>query len=264
MSKDVIGSSPAVIQDPIYPVITAEQQKAVEGAVKISFTGDLILLRDMIERAYNLEEGTYDFDEMFEHVKEYWAEDDLSIGVFEGPMAGPDNGYTTSCGDDGLPLYLNFPDSFAAAVKRAGIDFVTTANNHLLDQGIDGYLRTLDVLDAIGLDHSGSYRNRAEHDEPKVLQVKGLKIGVLTYTYGNNYIDEDFFFEPDNAHITSCVVPKKSKYFSACQELVKEDFKRFKLLRKHLKKHGFDVQEMERDMKQNWNLVFMVQRNKSC
>ena len=69
MSKDVIGSSPAVIQDPIYPVISAEHQKAVEGAVKISFTGDLILLRDMIERAYNLEEGTYDFDEMFEHVQ---------------------------------------------------------------------------------------------------------------------------------------------------------------------------------------------------
>ena len=39
---------------------------------------------------------------------------------------------------------------------------------------------------------------------------------------------------------------------------LKEDFKRFKALRKHLKKHGFDVSEMERDMKQNWNLVFMV------
>ena len=41
---------------------------------------------------------------------------------------------------------------------------------------------------------------------------------------------------------------------------LKEDFKRFKALKKHLKKHGFDVQEMERDMKQNWNLVFIVQR----
>lgn len=228
MSKDVIGLSPEIIQDPIYPVITAEQQKAVKEAVKISFTGDLILLRDMIERAYNLEEGTYDFDEMFEHVKEYWTEDDLSIGVLEGPMAGADNGYSTSCFDDGLPLYLNFPDSFATAIKRAGIDFVTTANNHLLDQGIDGYLRTLDVLDSIGLEHSGSYRSRAEHDEPKILQVKGLKIGVLTYTYGSNYYEDDFFFEPENVHITSCVMSKKSKYFTACQEQVKEDFKRLK------------------------------------
>ena len=216
------------MEDPIYNVITAEQQRAIEGAVKISFTGDLILLRDMIERAYNLEEGSYDFDRMFEHVKDYWAEDDLSIAVFEGPMAGADNGYSTSCFDDGLPLYLNFPDCFAAAVKRAGIDFVTTANNHLLDQGIDGYLRTLDVLDAIGLDHSGSYRNKAEHDQPKILQVKGLKIGVLTYTYGSNYYKDDFFFEEGNRHITSCVVPRSSKYYQECQEQVREDFKRLK------------------------------------
>ena len=217
-----------VIKDPIYTTISPEQQQAVEGAVKISFTGDLILLRDMIERAYNLGEGIYDFDEMFEHVKEYWAEDDLSIGVFEGPMAGADNGYSTSCFDDGLPLYLNFPDIFATAVKRAGIDFVTTANNHLLDQGIDGYLRTLDVLDSIGLDHSGSYRNQAEHDQPKILQVKGLKIGVLTYTYGSNYYKDEFFFEEGNKHITSCVVPKKSEFFQICQDQVKEDFKRLK------------------------------------
>lgn len=217
-----------VIVDPIYPVITPEQQQAIEGAVKISFTGDLILLRDMVERAYNEEKDTYDFDGMFEYVKEYWANDDLSIGVFEGPTAGADNGYSTSCFDDGLPLYLNFPVSFASAVKRAGIDFVTTANNHLLDQGIDGYLRTLDVLDSIGLDHSGSYRNRAEHDQPKILQVKGLKIGVLTYTYGSNYYKEDFFFESGNEHITSCVMPTTSKYFTACQEQVKEDFKRLK------------------------------------
>lgn len=41
---------------------------------------------------------------------------------------------------------------------------------------------------------------------------------------------------------------------------LKTDFKRFKELRKHLKKQGFDVQEMERDMKQNWNLVFLVNK----
>lgn len=41
---------------------------------------------------------------------------------------------------------------------------------------------------------------------------------------------------------------------------LKNDFQKFKALRKHLKKHGFDVQEMERDMKQNWNLVFIVNK----
>ena len=221
----------SVIEDPIYAIITPEQQQALEDAVKVTFTGDLILLRDMVERAYNKDDDSFDFDGMFEHVKEYYADDDLSIGVFEGPTAAVDSGYSTSSFDDGIPIYLNFPVSFATAVKRAGIDFVTTANNHLLDQGIDGYLRTLDVLDSIGLDHSGSYRNLADHDKPKILDVKGLKIGVLTYTYGSNYYKEDFFFEEGNRHITSCVVPKRNKHLKECQELVKEDFKRLKSLK---------------------------------
>jgi len=42
---------------------------------------------------------------------------------------------------------------------------------------------------------------------------------------------------------------------------LKSGFKRFNALKKHLKKHGFDIQEMERDMKQNWNLVFIVNKN---
>ncbi len=214
--------------DPIYKTISLDQQQAIKSAVKISFTGDLILLRDMVERAYIAQDDTFNFDEMFEHVKDYWAEDDLSIAVFEGPVASADNGYSTSCYGDNIPLYLNFPVSFAKAVKKAGIDFVTTANNHLLDQGIEGYMETLDVLDSIHLDHSGSYRTPVEHDQPKILQVKGLKIGVLTYTYGSNYYSDDFFFKEGNEHITSCVMPKKSKFFKACQEKVKEDFKRLK------------------------------------
>ena len=226
--RSFLNSPAQVVQDPIYKTISPEQQDAVKDAVKISFTGDLILLRDMVERAYNKADDTFNFDRMFEHVKEYWEDDDLSIGVFEGPVAVSDSGYSTSCFDDSIPLYLNLPVSFATAIKHAGINFVTTANNHLLDQGIDGYLQTLDVLDSIQLDHTGSYRTPAEHDQPKIVNVKGLKIGILTYTYGSNYYEDDFFFEDANKHITSCVMPRKSKYFKVCQDQVKNDFKRLK------------------------------------
>ena len=62
--------------DPIYPVISVEEQLAIDNAVRISFTGDLILLRDMVERAYNKKNDTFKFDGMFEHVKEYWEDDE--------------------------------------------------------------------------------------------------------------------------------------------------------------------------------------------
>lgn len=41
---------------------------------------------------------------------------------------------------------------------------------------------------------------------------------------------------------------------------LKTDYERFDALKEHLKSHGFDVQEMERDLKQNWNMVFMVNK----
>ena len=215
-------------EDPIYSVISPSQQQAIDGAIKITFTGDLILLRDMVERAYIAEKDSFGFDKMFEHVKEYLADDDLSIGVFEGPVASADKSYSTSCFDDKIPLYLNFPESFASAVKHAGIDYVTTSNNHLLDQRVQGCMQTLDVLDSIHLNHSGSYRSPIEHDQPKIINVKGLKIGVLTFTYGSNHYNDDFFFQEEHEHITCCVMPKKSKYYKKCKKHAIEDFKRLK------------------------------------
>lgn len=41
---------------------------------------------------------------------------------------------------------------------------------------------------------------------------------------------------------------------------LKNGFKKFGILRDHLRKHKFDVTILERDMKQNWNLVFCVNR----
>ena len=58
--------------------------------------------------------------------------------------------------------HLNFPDEFAEAVKKAGINLVTTANNHLLDKKLDGAMRTLDILDKYNISHVGSYRNYEE------------------------------------------------------------------------------------------------------
>ena len=39
---------------------------------------------------------------------------------------------------------------------------MTTANNHLLDKGIKGAMRTLDILDKYNITHIGSYRNIEE------------------------------------------------------------------------------------------------------
>lgn len=211
----------------IHQVMTAEQINVIENSVSIAFVGDLILLQKQVIGAYDENTDEYNFSHMFEYAKKYLSEADISIGVFEGPMAGEETGYTIGNYDDGLPLYLNYPDSFAKAVKESGIDLVSTANNHLLDKGETGALRTLDVLDKNDLLHVGSYRNSKEKDSVMIVESNGVRIGVLAYTFASNgYSDECFIKE--NSSITSLIVAPDSKYFKEVKNQVLSDFKKIK------------------------------------
>ena len=216
--------------DIIYPVMTDSQKAAFDNSFRITFAGDLILLEDQVNRGYN---GTgYDYSDVFEYAKPYISSADLAIGVFEGPMAGADKGYSTSNFYDLKSLYLNFPDEYSVAVKDAGFDLVTTANNHLLDKGEDGALRTLDVLDKTGLDHTGSYRNAQDKQDNhiKLVEVQGIKIAVLSYTYGSNYTDVSEFTDGRYSYLTSIIGGTEGKEFEKLKASVEEDFRQAKAM----------------------------------
>lgn len=215
--------APAVI--PAAPVLSEEQKQKLGDAIKIAYVGDLILLKDQVIKAYDREKKRYDFDRMFDHVKPYFSDADLSVGVFEGPVAGEEVGYTTSNFGDGNALYLNFPDEFAAAVKNAGIDLVTTANNHLLDRGLQGAMRTLDVLDDVGLMHTGSYRDQEEKDRLLIVEVKGVKIAVLSYLQNVNFHKADELAD-EEPYLTSVMPLKKFKNYDRLMKEIEADFER--------------------------------------
>jgi poly-gamma-glutamate synthesis protein (capsule biosynthesis protein) len=71
-------------------------------------------------------------------------------------------------------------------LKQVGFDFLITANNHSNDTGEEGILRTIAVLDQLGIHHTGTYRSQADRDSIRILDIKGLKIAVLAYTYSTN------------------------------------------------------------------------------
>ena len=56
-------------------------------------------------------------------------------------------------------------------MKKAGIDFVTTANNHLFDKKLKGALRTIDVLEKYNITNIGSYRNNEERKKIKIIEI---------------------------------------------------------------------------------------------
>ncbi|MBQ7265189.1 MAG: CapA family protein [Firmicutes bacterium] len=226
--KSVVSENTS--EDIIYPVMNTDEQKAFDEAFRLTFAGDLILLEDQVKRGYNGKD--YDFSDMFSAAKPHIASADYAIGVFEGPMAGEEAGYSTSNFDDGKSLYLNFPDSFAYYVKDAGFDLVTTANNHLLDKGEKGALRTIDVLDKTDLDHTGSYKSAEDKEKNhiKLVEVQGIKMAVLSYTYGSNYIDTGVLTKGKYSYITSVISGTEGEEFEVLKQSVENDFKQAKAL----------------------------------
>ena len=126
--------------------------------------------------------GTYDFNYVFENVKDVMSQDDLTIGNLETTFAGAQVGYS------GYPTF-NTPDAMGEALKNAGVDVLSTANNHCLDKGFKGLSRTLDVLDQLGIDHAGTSRTPEEQAKVLIKDVNGIKVAILSFTYGTNGIN---------------------------------------------------------------------------
>lgn len=147
--------------------------------VRIMVVGDIMMHTPVIYAGY--EDGTneYDFSNMFTDMKPIFDEADLVIGNLETPLAGKEKGYS------GYPRF-NAPDELAFALKEAGFDVLTTANNHSMDKNADGVVHTLDVLDANNLIHTGTFRSQEEKDKSLIIEVDGIKLGLISYTYGTN------------------------------------------------------------------------------
>lgn len=246
--------------DKLYRVMDSATVARFDNSFKILFSGDLILLEDQVKRGYT---GTgYNFAEVFEYAAPYISRADFSIGVFEGALGGTIKNFSQSNFDDGKELYLNFPDEFADAVKNAGFDLVTTANNHLLDMGIDGALRTINTLNNKQIDFIGTYASRADKNNRrvKILERDGLKLAILAYTYGVNNHDTDALIAEDS-FVSSFIVGADSPNFDKVKASVEEDFAFAKSYKPDLiivlPHWGTQFADVPDDFQRTWQKIFL-------
>jgi poly-gamma-glutamate synthesis protein (capsule biosynthesis protein) len=139
--------------------------------------GDVLLHEDLWRQARG--RSGYDFGPVFADVAREIAGADLAICHLETPLGRPDGPFT------GYPLFT-VPPQIAVTLRRTGFDSCSTASNHSLDGGERGVYRTLDVLDAAGVRHAGTYRGAAAHRHPTLLTVRGVTVAHLSYTYWFN------------------------------------------------------------------------------
>lgn len=74
------------------------------------------------------------------------------------------------------------PDWAIGELEAAGVDWVTLANNHALDFEEAALLETLEHLEAAGIAVSGAGRDRETACAPAVVDLGGLRIGLVAYT----------------------------------------------------------------------------------
>lgn len=163
--------------------LTSAIQRAVEEPpptrIHVMAVGDIMMHMPQITAA-KTKDG-YDFRPVFAPVAPIFAQADVVLGNLETTLAGERARYS------GYPLF-NAPDALADALADAHFDIITTANNHALDRGERGVLRTIEQLRRAGLKHTGTATSEAERNNPLVYDVRGIRVGVAAYTFGTNGI----------------------------------------------------------------------------
>jgi len=153
--------------------------KEFHSSAVIGGIGD-ILIHDWVYEDAKTKSG-YDFKPIFQNVKSIMQKPDILIANQESTPGGAQLGVSS------YPCF-NSPYEIVDAVMDAGVDFVTTANNHALDKGETGLLSALSYYDTVHLPHVGTFKSKEDQDTLRIENVNGIKIAVLSYTYGTNGI----------------------------------------------------------------------------
>lgn len=124
--------------------------------------------------------GKYYFDDMYDDaVKEIISGADIAFVNQEGPISGAD--------PSGYPNF-NAPEEAGDALVSMGFDIVNIANNHMLDMEhkTTGYENTIRFWKSKDVLMVGGYEDQADYDTIRYIEREGVKIAVLSYTYGTN------------------------------------------------------------------------------
>ncbi len=161
-----------------------------EPIVRLGFAGDVLLHR-RIQRQASWKRG---YGHLFKEVQGLMSSFDMMYVNLEGPTAMGLDVDGNEVEDPGLKfdevVYTSFPrfnyhPKIISDLLDAGVDVVSTANNHSMDRDGEGINRTIDALDKAGMPYTGTRKSDRRRDVFYTIQsVKGLNIALLACTYG--------------------------------------------------------------------------------
>lgn len=179
---DGTSAEPAAAVETPLPTVTAVPTPRPGGlrSARMRVIGDVMVCESQL-KAYKA--SGYDFHPEFDYIKDALSNADYTMANMEGTV-----GKYNKSPYSGYPQF-NCPETILTALKDSGVDFLTLANNHMLDRFFDGLKNTVTWVEKAGFDFVGAYRTKKERQTPKVYEVNGIKIGFVAYTHSTNSIE---------------------------------------------------------------------------
>jgi poly-gamma-glutamate capsule biosynthesis protein CapA/YwtB (metallophosphatase superfamily) len=147
-----------------------ESTAGSDPTVTLSFAGDTMMSGHVETR---LRENGFDFP--FVHVTSLFQHDDVTVVNLETPV--------TTRGTPAAKTYVyKSPPEAVPAMKTAGIDLVNLANNHSMDQGVEGLLDTMRVLDENEIAYVGAGADAARAYAPVLVERNGITIAFFGFS----------------------------------------------------------------------------------
>lgn len=142
-----------------------------EDTIKVGMIGDILLHLPL----YNYKS----FLPSFEPVREELESLDILIANQESIPAGSEFGLS------GYPDFSS-PAHIVRDLKEVGVDLISMANNHTLDQEEAGVLATINHMKSYDMPYVGAYESLEDLQTDRIFQVDNISFGFLSYTYGTN------------------------------------------------------------------------------
>lgn len=161
--------------------VTEEVYDSKDIEIKIGAVGDIMIHGPQLNAQYDSKTKQYSFKNNFTFIKPYIESSDLTLANLETTLAGAEQKYSS------YPRF-NSPATIADALKNSGFDVLSVINNHTMDKKGEGYTRTLQVLEGKNIEYIGG-KTKASQDDFIIKDVKGMKIGLIAYSYETNKVN---------------------------------------------------------------------------
>lgn len=162
-----------------FQIIEIKSKEPEFENIKLTFLGDVMMDRGVETSVINNFGG--DYNKLFENLSRI-KDSDISFINLEGPVS--DKGENV-----GSKYSFRMDPVSISALKNAGVDIVSLANNHAGDYSVAALIDSINRLHGENIKVNGAGTSYSEATELDIFSIRGKTIGFLSFTdVGPNWL----------------------------------------------------------------------------